>query len=48
MKEVIREYTSAAVGLAGTMCFLLGIGNLFFSDTGLFAMLIQAVVGGIG
>ena len=48
MKEIIREYTGTAVGLAGMLCFVLGIGNLFFSPTGFFAMLIQRVIGGIG
>ena len=47
LKQIIQEYTSTAVGLVGTMCFLWGLGTLFFSDTGLFAMLVKAVVGGI-
>lgn len=48
MKEIIQQYTGTAVGLVGTMCFLFVIGSAFFSNTGLVAMLIQAVVGGMG
>lgn len=47
MKEVIREYTGTAIGFIGTMTFLLGIGRLFFSNTGLFASWIQTVVGSV-
>mgnify|MGYP003296190260 CR=1 FL=1 len=48
MKEIMQEYTGTAIGLVGMMCFLFGIGTLFFSDTGLFASWIQIVIGSVG
>ncbi len=48
MKNVILEYTGAAVGLMGSVGFFAILDQFFFGENGLFAKLIVFVVQGGG